>query len=97
MTDDDRMDIVDGILALTEKKVIITHGTDTMKQTALTLSDDTRLADKTIVLTGAMKPEKFRDSDADFNVGMAVGAVQCLPPGVYIALNGVVAPWNKQP
>jgi L-asparaginase len=63
-----------------------------MRLTAQTLSDDGRLTNKTIVLTGAMKPEQFRESDADFNVGMAIGAVQYLPLGIYIVLNGIIAP-----
>ncbi len=50
------------------------------------------LGDRTIVLTGALNPARFRGSDAEFNIGTAVGAVQCLPPGVYIAMNGRV--WN---
>lgn len=65
--------------------ILITHGTDSMVETANILSD---LDDKTIVLTGALNPARFRDSDAVFNIGCAVGAVQCLPAGVYIAMNG---------
>ena len=65
--------------------ILITHGTDSMVETANVLSD---LDDKTIVLTGALNPARFRDSDAVFNIGCAVGAVQCLPAGVYIAMNG---------
>jgi L-asparaginase len=65
--------------------ILITHGTDSMVETAVVLGD---LEDKTIVLTGALNPARFRDSDAVFNIGCAVGAVQCLPAGVYIAMNG---------
>jgi L-asparaginase len=65
--------------------VLVTHGTDTMVDTAKVLAT---ITDKTIVLTGALNPARFRGSDADFNVGTAVGAVQCLQPGVYIAMNG---------
>ena len=65
--------------------ILITHGTDTMVETADALNDQ---KDKTIVLTGALNPARFRDSDAIFNIGVAVGAVQSLPPGVYIAMNG---------
>jgi L-asparaginase len=65
--------------------ILITHGTDTMVETAAVLKD---LDDKTIVLTGALNPARFRDSDAIFNIGCAVGAVQSLPAGVYIAMNG---------
>lgn len=66
---------------------VITHGTDTMPQTAEALTD---LQDKTIVLTGALSPARFRTTDAVFNVGMAVAAVQVAAPGVYIAMSGQV-------
>ena len=66
---------------------VITHGTDTMAETAETLQG---LEDKTIVLTGALTPARFRTTDAIFNVGMAVAAVQVSPPGVYIAMSGQV-------
>jgi L-asparaginase len=71
--------------------ILITHGTDTMVETAAVLKD---LDDKTIVLTGALNPARFRDSDAIFNIGCAVGAVQSLPAGVYIAMNGKV--WDPE-
>ena len=67
--------------------ILITHGTDSMVETAAVLDD---VEDKTIVLTGALNPARFRDSDAIFNIGCAVGAAQSLPPGVYIAMNGKV-------
>ena len=73
------------------KHVLVTHGTDTMVETAQVLSS---IADKTIVLTGALNPARFRGSDAEFNVGTAVGAVQCLSAGVYIAMNGRV--WDPR-
>lgn len=69
--------------------VLVTHGTDTMVATANVL---TRIPNKTIVLTGALNPARFRGSDAEFNIGTAVGAVQSLPAGVYIAMNGRI--WN---
>ena len=69
--------------------VLVTHGTDTMVETAKVLA---QVGGKTIVLTGALNPAGFRGSDAEFNIGTAVGAVQSLPPGVYIAMNGRV--WN---
>jgi L-asparaginase len=75
------------IAAQEEAHVLVTHGTDTMIDTARVLAS---IADKTIVLTGALNPARFRGSDAEFNVGTAVGAVQSLPPGVYIAMNGRV-------
>ena len=69
------------------KHVLVTHGTDTMVETAKVLAS---IAGKTIVLTGALNPARFRGSDAEFNIGTAVGAVQSLPAGVYIAMNGRV-------
>jgi L-asparaginase len=71
--------------------ILITHGTDSMVETAEVLSD---IPGKTIVLTGALNPARFRDSDAIFNIGCAVGAVQALSPGVYIAMNGKV--WDPK-
>ncbi len=79
------------IAAQATRHVLVTHGTDTMVETAKVLSS---LADKTIVLTGALSPARFRGSDAEFNIGAAVGAVQCLPPGVYIAMNGRI--WDPR-
>lgn len=66
---------------------VITHGTDTMVETAAVLKS---IADRSIVLTGALSPARFKSTDAVFNVGMAVAAVQVVPPGVYIAMNGQV-------
>ncbi len=71
------------------KRIVITHGTDTMVETALQL---TTIGNKTIILTGALEPALFKTSDAVFNIGCALGAVQSLPPGVYIAMNGKVFP-----
>ena len=67
------------------RHVLVTHGTDSMVETARVLAS---IPDKVIVLTGALNPARFRGSDAEFNIGTAVGAVQSLPPGVYIAMNG---------
>ena len=75
------------IAAQEEKHVLVTHGTEKMIDTARVLAS---VADKTIVLTGALNPARFRGSDAEFNIGTAVGAVQSLAPGVYIAMNGRV-------
>lgn len=83
----DRELLRDAIAAQPARHVLVTHGTDTMVETARVLA---AIADKTIVLTGALNPARFRGSDAEFNVGTAVGAVQSLPPGVYIAMNGRV-------
>ena len=73
------------IAAQAEAQVLVTHGTDSMVETARVLAG---LPGKTIVLTGALNPARFEGSDAEFNIGCAVGAVQSLPPGVYIAMNG---------
>ena len=91
ISDDDRKLIRAAIAGSDVSHVLITHGTDTMVETAVELQG---LAGKTIVLTGALNPARFRDSDAIFNIGCAVGAVQALPPGVYIAMNGKV--WDPE-
>lgn len=85
LTDDDRELIRATIAAQPARHVLITHGTDSMVDTARALAP---IGDRTIVLTGALNPARFRGSDAEFNIGTAVGAVQSLPPGVYIAMNG---------
>jgi L-asparaginase len=87
MTDADRLSIRDAVANWEGPRVIVTHGTDTMVETARVLSD---VHEKTIVLTGALQPGRFVDSDAPFNLGMAVAAVQTLGPGVYIVANGLV-------
>ena len=89
MQDAHRAEVRAAVEAASQTRIIITHGTDTMGQTAATLAG---ITGKTIVLTGAMLPEKFRDSDADFNLGMAIAAVRLSQPGVYVALNGTVTP-----
>jgi len=89
LTDTDRDLICATIAAQPARHVLITHGTDSMIATAKAL---TQIKDKTIVLTGALSPARFRGSDAEFNIGTAVGAVQSLPAGVYIAMNGRI--WN---
>ena len=89
MTDEDRALIRARVEASPEKLILITHGTDTMTATAALL---TGLTDKVIVFTGSMQPARCRHSDAVFNLGCAIGALQVLPPGVYIAMNGQVAP-----
>jgi L-asparaginase len=87
MTDEDRMTIRDYIANDAGDRYVITHGTDTMPETAEALAD---LPDKTIVLTGALSPARFKSTDAVFNVGMAVAAAQVAAPGVYIAMSGQV-------
>lgn len=87
LTDDDRQLIRRAIAEQPHTHVLVTHGTDTMVETAKVLSD---IPGKTIVLTGALNPARFQNSDAVFNIGCAIGAVQVLPPGVYIAMSGRV-------
>lgn len=89
MTDEDRDLIRRRVEAAEERHIVITHGTDTMVTTAVRLEG---IADKVIVLTGAMQPARFRSSDAFFNLGCAVAAVQLAAPGVYVAMNGQVIP-----
>lgn len=95
ITDMDREAIYSAIVGAEERRVVITHGTDTMLATAEYLAGREALEKRTIVLTGALKPERFRDSDAVFNIGVAVGAVESLEPGVYIAMSGLVLPWYR--
>lgn len=85
MTEADRQLIRHRVEAETCPRIVITHGTDTIVQTGRALSG---IPDKTIVLTGSMQPARFRVTDAVFNLGTAIGAVQSLPPGVYLAMNG---------
>ncbi len=87
ITHEDRQQIREYIVEDGGSHYIITHGTDTMSETAEVLKD---LQDRTIVLTGALSPARFRASDAVFNVGMAVATVQVAKPGVYIAMSGQV-------
>ncbi|MCG6905651.1 MAG: asparaginase domain-containing protein [Desulfobacteraceae bacterium] len=85
LTEADRRLIRDTIAAAPQRHFVVTHGTDTMLDTARVLQT---LGDKVIVLTGAMQPARFRFTDAVFNIGCAVMAVQLLPAGVYVAMNG---------
>ena len=85
ITADDREVLRATIAASSADHVLVTHGTDSMVETAKVLAT---IPGKTIVLTGALNPARFRGSDAEFNIGTAVGAVQSLAPGVYIAMNG---------
>jgi L-asparaginase len=87
ITDSDRAKLKETVELQPEQKIVITHGTDTMTESALALAE---IKDKTIVLTGALAPARFAESDAPFNLGMAFAAVQCLPTGVYITMNGQV-------
>src|SRR6478736_3010820 len=87
MTDADRQAIREAVMACPASRILITHGTDTMVATAEALGG---IADKTIVLTGALQPGRFADSDAAFNLGLAFGAVQLCSAGVYVVANGQV-------
>jgi len=85
LTDADRAHIHERVEACDEPRVLITHGTDGMVATGQALAG---IAGKTIVLTGALQPAAFKSSDAIFNIGCAIGALQAADPGVYIAMNG---------
>ena len=118
VTDDDRQDLVDMILKSEERRIVITHGTDTMIQTAkyllknvfkggtkettetesnaATTTTTTNVDDKIIVLTGAMRPERFMNSDAPINLGAAIAAVQLIEPkNVYVTMHGIVKPASE--
>ena len=94
LDDRGRAGIVARCRACEEREILITHGTDTMVDTARALAE-AGLDDRTIVLTGAMVPYAFGSSDGLFNLGSALSFVQVLPPGVYIAMNGQHFAWNR--
>ena len=93
MTDADRDLIVQNCLQCPEDRIVITHGTDTMTDTAAAIARS--VPRKTIVLTGAMIPYAFGSSDGLFNLGSAISFVQVLPDGVYIAMNGKYFGWDQ--
>ena len=93
MTAEDRNLVVENCKHAKEEKIIITHGTDTMTETGKMLAE--AKIEKTIVLTGAMIPYKFGSSDGLFNLGSALGFVQSLPKGIYIAMNGRCFNYDK--
>ena len=93
MDDKDRNKILEECKKSKEDRIIITHGTDTMTETAKVLG--TGIKNKTIVLLGAMTPYNQKDSDALFNLGSAVSAVQTLPKGIYITMNGRIFNWDN--
>lgn len=93
MTDSDRDLIARHCVDAPENRIVITHGTDTMVETAAVLATSVR--DKTMVLTGAMIPIAFGSSDGLFNLGGAIAAVQVLEPGVYLVMNGRVFDWDR--
>ena len=85
LTDEDRELILEKVNGESCRHILITHGTDTMPQTAKLLGD---IQDKVIVLTGSMQPASFKKTDAHFNIGFAIACLQTLPPGIYLVMNG---------
>lgn len=92
LLEQDRERIAEHVRQAAETKIVVTHGTDTMTLTAAVLA---KIPGKTIVLTGALTPARFAESDAAFNLGMAFAAAQTAVPGVYIAVNGSVFRWDE--
>lgn len=93
MTDADRALVAENCEQAPEPRLVVTHGTDTMVETAGVIAG--RVSGKTVVLTGAMVPYAFGSSDGLFNLGSALSFAQVLPPGVYIAMNGRYCPWDR--
>jgi len=93
MHDADRQKILRACQDSSEDRIVITHGTDTMVETAMTLAQS--ITDKTIVLLGAMIPYTLKYSDSLFNLGAAISAVQCLEAGIYITMNGKIFRWDQ--
>lgn len=91
--DNDRQQLADFINKSDYDKIIITHGTDTMQQTAKFLAE--RIDDKLIVLTGAMLPERFYNSEASINLGAAIGTANLSNRGLFITMHGIVKPYNE--
>jgi len=94
MDDAARAAVVERCRGAAERAIVVTHGTDTMVETARALAA-AALSDRTIVLTGAMVPYAFGSSDGLFNLGSALSFVQVLPPGVYVAMNGKIFTWDN--
>lgn len=92
LTDGDREMILEACQNTSAEKIIISHGTDTMHLTGKKLSE---ISEKVIIITGATRPERFSDSDADFNLGCAIGAINILDNGIYISMHGRIFPWDK--
>ena len=95
MTDADRGVIVSACRQAAEGRIVVTHGTDTMVETARALASGLPGGEKTIVLTGAMVPYAFGSSDGLFNLGSALSFAQVLPAGVYVAMNGRCFSWDR--
>lgn len=92
ISEQDRQLIFDVCKDVENDKIIISHGTDTMTKTAEKLKD---IEGKKLILFGSSRPERFKDSDAAFNLGVAIGAINCISNGAYIAMNGKVHNWDK--
>jgi len=95
MTEAGRRSVLARCRAVPESRIVVTHGTDTMAETAAVLGRGLKGSAKIVVLTGAMIPYKFGSSDGMFNLGTALAFVQTLTPGVYVAMNGRCFPWNS--
>ena len=95
MTDADRALIVEQCRQASESRIVVTHGTDTMVETAAALATALSASGKTVVLTGAMVPYAFGSSDGLFNLGSALSFAQTLPAGVYLAMNGRCFEWDR--
>ncbi len=93
ITDNDRQKLTDIINHQTGSKFIVTHGTDTMIETAEFLSK--QIKNKLIVITGAMRPERFRNSDAETNIGCAIATANLMENGIFIAMHGIVKDYNE--
>lgn len=95
ITDTDRESILDCCAKASASRVVVTHGTDTLVETASYLGrrHAELMPEKVVCITGAMRPERFVDSDAHFNMGVCFGALALAPPGVYVCMNGAVHPW----
>jgi len=95
MTNEDRELLLAQCRRARESQIVITHGTDTMVETAKVLANGLEGSGKTVVMTGAMIPFAFGSSDGLFNLGSALSFVQTLPPGIYVAMNGRYFPWDN--
>ena len=92
ITDEDRAELVAALNAVEHDQVLITHGTDTMSESARYIAEHADLGSKVVVLTGAMQPAVMAHSDAGFNLGAAISALNLLEPGVYISMSGRIFP-----
>ena len=93
MTEKDRQTLSKICTDTKYTKIVITHGTDTMIDTAQVLGAK-KLKGKTVVITGAMRPQRFSNSDAAFNIGVALGTLSQSKEGIFVSMNGVSRPWN---